>query len=74
MGSIGHIGNDPEGSLSLSGWMNEAAGHIYFSAGNGRNVIYDKDGHFIGNQSDIEVTNGCFSFVTMLNGALHFYY
>ena len=58
--SIGHIGNDPEGSQSLFGWMNAAAGHVYFPAGNGRSVVYDKDGNFVGDQQDLEVTNGIY--------------
>lgn len=64
LGSIGHIGNDPEGSLSLSGWMNEASGHIYFSAGNGRNVIYDTNGNFLGSQHDLEITDGLYGIDT----------
>jgi len=44
IGSIGHIGNDPEGSSSLSGWLNAASGRVYFSAGNGKSVIYDLNG------------------------------
>lgn len=60
LNSIGHIGNDPEGSLTLSGWPNAAAGHVYFSAGNGRSVIYDVAGHFVGDYRDQEVTDGLF--------------
>ena len=58
--SIGHIGNDPESSQSLFGWMNAAAGHVYFPAGNGRSVVYDKDGNFVGDQQDLEGTNGIY--------------
>lgn len=58
--SIGHVGNDPEGSLSLSGWMNAKAGHIYFQAGNGRSVIYDTAGNFVGERRDLEITEGLF--------------
>ncbi|MDD2952809.1 MAG: DUF4934 domain-containing protein [Parabacteroides sp.] len=62
--SIGHIGNDPEGSLSLSGWMNAEVGHIYLQAGNGRSVIYDTDGNFVGEQRDLDVTDGFFGIDT----------
>lgn len=56
--NIGHIGNDPEGSISLLGWFNEASSQIYFPKGNRRNVIYNCDGIFIGNQSDPDFTDG----------------
>lgn len=56
--SIGHIGNGPEGSQSLSGWLNVASSRIYFPKGNGNNVVYDTDGNFIGTQKDPELTDG----------------
>lgn len=58
--SIGHIGNDPQGSQSFSGWLNAAAQTIYFSAGNGRSVIYDTAGNFVGEQRDLDQTDGLF--------------
>lgn len=62
--SIGHIGNDPRGALSLSGWLNAAAGHIYFPAGNGRSVIYDTAGRFVGDHQDREMTDGLYGIDT----------
>lgn len=62
--SVGHIGNDPEGSQSLSGWLNAASGHIYFPAGNGRSVVYDTEGNFVGNQRDMELTDGLYGIDT----------
>lgn len=62
--SIGHIGNDPEGSQSLLGWLNADAGHIYFPAGNGRSVVYDKEGNFVGDQHDLEITDGFYGIDT----------
>ena len=56
--NIGHIGNDPEGSISLLGWFNEASSQIYFPKGNHRNVVYNCDGVFIENQSDPDFTDG----------------
>lgn len=58
--SIGHIGNDPQGCQSLSGWLNAEAGTIYFTAGNGRSVIYDTEGNFVGEQKDLDQTDGLF--------------
>ena len=58
IGSIGHIGNDPEGSQSFSGWLNNASSCLYFPAGDGRNVIYDTNGNFKGTQNDPDLTNG----------------
>ncbi len=62
--SIGHIGNDPEGSMSLSGWLNAAAGYIYFLAGNGRSVMYDINGNFAGVQKDLDMTDGLYGIDT----------
>lgn len=64
IGSIGHIGNDPQGSQSLLGWLNADAGHIYFPAGNGRSVIYDKEGNFVGDRHDLEKTDGLYGIDT----------
>lgn len=58
--SIGHKGNDPQGCLSFSGWLNAAAQTIYFPAGNGRSVIYDTEGNFVGEQKDLDQTDGLF--------------
>ena len=41
LNSVGHIGPDPQGAQTLSGWVNADAGEIHFPAGNGRQVVYD---------------------------------
>lgn len=58
--SIGHIGNDPQGSLSLTGRLNERDRLLYFSAGNGREVVYNLEGNFQGDTRSIDVTDGLY--------------
>lgn len=58
--SVGHIGNDPQGSMELDGWLNAAAGYLYFNKGNGVSVVYDVNGRFVGTVRDLEMTDGIF--------------
>ena len=51
--SIGHVGNDPEACREMYGWLNEAAGHLYFPSPNYREMtIYSLDNHFIRRQKE----------------------
>lgn len=64
---LGHIGNDPQGALNLDGWINDASGRIYFSAGDAKYVVYDLEGNFQGRITYPDKSKGFF-------GQTHFSY
>lgn len=52
--SIGHVGDDPEACREMYGWLNEAAGHLYFPGANYREMaVYDLNNRFIRRQKEV---------------------
>ncbi|OUO53740.1 hypothetical protein B5F77_05275 [Parabacteroides sp. An277] len=74
---IGHIGNDPTGSVRSDGWFNEKNACMYFPAGNFRSVVYDLNNNFKGYFHDIERYYGfygayCYTWLDSTTLAAHF--
>lgn len=46
--SVGHIGNDPEGSQSVNFWVNEPAQTLHLEGWNGDWQQYDNQGNYLG--------------------------